>query len=300
MDLNHHAPNDISSSFHQSSNKFQLLHVINSSSDQQSNLPSGPPSHERGHSHWAWCLCCWTPEDLHRRRWLGTAWWYQTGGHGWPQSPSWYGNRLEEDIIRADFRFAPNQWEMALLWYDVSHWLGASLESALYNVRSTHWDPAIFHKYCCFTKHGVLWQIWLGEVLGVHFWYVKILQCGYMEHGLKDVAFHVQKHIALWAICYNPPANLQHATRGTHICGTRCCNYFSMPWSQLTHWGQVMHTWVSKLTIIGSDNGLALARHQAIIWTIAGILLFGPVGTNFSEILLEIYTFLFKKMYSEM
>ena len=34
--------------------------------------------------------------------------------------------------IRADSRFAPSQWEKALLCYDVSNWLGANLESALY------------------------------------------------------------------------------------------------------------------------------------------------------------------------
>ena len=34
--------------------------------------------------------------------------------------------------IRADSRFAHSQWETALLCNDVSHWLGASLESALY------------------------------------------------------------------------------------------------------------------------------------------------------------------------
>ena len=32
---------------------------------------------------------------------------------------------------RADSRFAPSQWEMVLLCNDVSHWLGASLESTL-------------------------------------------------------------------------------------------------------------------------------------------------------------------------
>ena len=32
---------------------------------------------------------------------------------------------------RADTRFAPSQWETALLCNDVSHWLGANLESAL-------------------------------------------------------------------------------------------------------------------------------------------------------------------------
>ena len=33
---------------------------------------------------------------------------------------------------RADSRFAPSQWETALLCNDVSHWLGVSLESVLY------------------------------------------------------------------------------------------------------------------------------------------------------------------------
>ena len=44
----------------------------------------------------------------------------------------------------------------------------------------------------------------------------------------------------------------------------------------LTHWGRVTHICVSKLTIIGSDNGLSPDRRQAIIWTNAGILLIGP------------------------
>ena len=56
----------------------------------------------------------------------------------------------------------------------------------------------------------------------------------------------------------------------------------------LTHLGWVMHMSVSKLTIIGSDNALSLGWHQAIIWTSAGILLIGPLGTNFSGILIEI------------
>ena len=34
-------------------------------------------------------------------------------------------------VSRADFRFAPSQWETVLLCNNVSHWLGANLESAL-------------------------------------------------------------------------------------------------------------------------------------------------------------------------
>ena len=49
-----------------------------------------------------------------------------------------------------------------------------------------------------------------------------------------------------------------------------------------------------------SENGLSPGRHQAIIWTNDGILLIGPLETNFSEILIEIYTFSFKKMYLKM
>ena len=57
------------------------------------------------------------------------------------------------------------------------------------------------------------------------------------------------------------------------------------------------HSCVGNLTIIGSDNGLSPIRRQAIIWTNAGLLSIGPLRTTFSEILIEIHTFSFKKMY---
>ena len=61
-----------------------------------------------------------------------------------------------------------------------------------------------------------------------------------------------------------------------------------------------MHICVSKLTIIGSDNGLLPGRHQAIIWTNAGLLLIQTLGTNFNEFLNEIHAFSFKKMHLKM
>ena len=67
----------------------------------------------------------------------------------------------------------------------------------------------------------------------------------------------------------------------------------------LTHWGRVTLICVGNLPIIGSDNGLSPDRRQAIIWTNAGILLIGPLGTNFSEISIKIITFSFKKMLSK-
>ena len=64
----------------------------------------------------------------------------------------------------------------------------------------------------------------------------------------------------------------------------------------LIHWGRVTHICVGKLSIIDSDNGLSPGRRQAIIWTKAGILWIGPLGTNCSEILIRIQTFSLKKI----
>ena len=57
-----------------------------------------------------------------------------------------------------------------------------------------------------------------------------------------------------------------------------------------------MHICVRDITVISSDYGLSPGRRQAIIWTNAEILLIGPLGTNVSEILIEILIFSFKKM----
>ena len=87
---------------------------------------------------------------------------------------------------------------------------------------------------------------------------------------------------------------------------TKVCHHGGHYWDCVTgtlsylvsHWysprGRVTHTCVSKITTIGLDNGLSLGRRQATIWTSAGILLIGPLGTNFSEILIEIQTYSLK------
>ena len=62
-------------------------------------------------------------------------------------------------------------------------------------------------------------------------------------------------------------------------------------------WGRVTHICVSKLTTIGSDNGLSPGRRQAIIWANAEILLIGPLGINFNEILIKINSVSFTEMH---
>ena len=90
-------------------------------------------------------------------------------------------------------------------------------------------------------------------------------------------------------------SNSYVGTRGKkpigHVYVITCC---------LTHWGRMAHICVVELTIIGSHNGLSPGRRQAIIWTNTGILSIRPLGTNFSEILIEIYTFSFKKIHLKM
>ena len=53
---------------------------------------------------------------------------------------------------------------------------------------------------------------------------------------------------------------------------------------------------VSKLTIIGSDNGLSPGQCQAIICTNAGILLIKKILPNFTEVLSEINIFSFNEI----
>ena len=113
-------------------------------------------------------------------------------------------------------------------------------------------------------------------------------------HNYK--AFHFRHHCR-----YDSPCNCQCCwSKTNHFCvmlGEAHHNYLakSLLW-WLTHCGRVTHICVGELTIIGSDNGLSPERRQAIIWTNAGILLIGPLGTNFSEILIEIQTFSLKKI----
>ena len=57
---------------------------------------------------------------------------------------------------------------------------------------------------------------------------------------------------------------------------------------------------VSSSPSFFANNGLSPGWRQAIVWTNARILLIRPLGTNFSEILIEIHTFTFKKIHLKM
>ena len=86
----------------------------------------------------------------------------------------------------------------------------------------------------------------------------------------------------------------------SQITGTTCFILTAGNDNLLTHWGRVTHICVSKLTIIGSENGLSPGRRQAIIWANDGILLIRTLGTNFSEILGKLHSISFMKMHVKM
>ena len=77
----------------------------------------------------------------------------------------------------------------------------------------------------------------------------------------------------------------------TQVIGKYCSNIGETIYHILTHWGRVTPICVSKITIIGSDNGLSPCRRQAIICTNAEILLIRPLATNFSEISIKFIYF---------
>ena len=58
-----------------------------------------------------------------------------------------------------------------------------------------------------------------------------------------------------------------------------------------SQWGRETNLCAGNLTIIGSDDGLSPDRRQVIIWTNAGMWLFGPWGRNFSDIPIAIHIF---------
>ena len=82
--------------------------------------------------------------------------------------------------------------------------------------------------------------------------------------------------------------------RETHISRLRDFARSGVTTVWLSHWGRLSH--IRKITIIGSDNGLSPGRHQAIIWTNAGLLSIELLGTNFNEIGIKIQPFSYKKI----
>ena len=70
----------------------------------------------------------------------------------------------------------------------------------------------------------------------------------------------------------------------THLMLVNCeADFFWIAAWSFTHWGQVTHICVSKLAIIGSDDGFSPGRRRAIFWTSTDLLLIGILETIWME-----------------
>ena len=116
----------------------------------------------------------------------------------------------------------------------------------------------------------------------------------------RQVTFHV---LSKWTTCRKSGRVVLHCTSFANVCCKSApakymyTQLLMIKTYSISHWGRKTHICINKLTIICSDNGLSPRRRQAIIWPYAGLLLIGPLATNFSEILSKSYTFSFKKMH---
>ena len=104
--------------------------------------------------------------------------------------------------------------------------------------------------------------------------YLHLAKDPFCVHPYLEKIFHLEP----WNLVENCPIDFSFE----HI--YHCFTSISyVVFINLTHWGRVTHICVGKLSIIVSDNGLSPGRRQAIIWTNAGIVLIGALGTNVSE-----------------
>ena len=119
----------------------------------------------------------------------------------------------------------------------------------------------------------------------------------------ENFVWKTNKHPGCFGLDVIETFSSQHmrAIRYFNDIWTNCCwkklwtfsgewKYSILKRGSLSHWGRVTHICGSKLTIVGSGAKPLFP----------GILFIGPVGTRFSEILIEIYTFSFKKMHVKM
>ena len=111
----------------------------------------------------------------------------------------------------------------------------------------------------------------------------KPLPCAFKSHCLMDVYMILMKQTMKNYSSSQLFHNLLNLDRVVNV--------------TLINWDRVTHICTSKLTTISSDNS------SPVTWTVtshAGILLIGRLGTNFSEILIVIKTFQFKKIHLNM
>ena len=128
--------------------------------------------------------------------------------------------------------------------------------------------------WICFRKHKNVFAFWIisRNEIGTVCWLISFL-----AEDRDLFIMHYEYHGVWWL------AHTRSQGISNHGISRLSQNIPVSAHEGLTFWGRVAHICLSKLIIIDSDNGLYPGRHQCIVWTDAGILLFGPLEINFSE-----------------
>ena len=172
-------------------------------------------------------------------------------------------------------------------------WFLVGDESAILFLRRWWWQPGRSTQR--FTLKGETgWLAYMGLLNGI--WLIVLCAGPMLRQDSNFASLYRQLYCHLWGARLSADIVLTPKVYMYFFQNDMGLEWFYWQVVDLTHWGRVTHICVSKQTIIGSDNGLSPGRRQAIIWTNAGFLLIGPLGTNFNEILIKILTFSFKKM----
>ena len=176
-------------------------------------------------------------------------------------------------------------WLRDIDWLRLSSQTGHVWSSQIFQINSIIWVPLKTWFHSNFVERAMQFSTWEKENVPPPSWPSHVQNFNIADFDLDYLVTQILKFVNFVPVSHHTKHFFHSASQ---------LNFY------LTHWGRVMHICVGKQTIIGLDNGLAPSRRQAIIWTNAGLLLIGPLGTNFSEILIWIQTFSFKKMHLKM
>ena len=98
-----------------------------------------------------------------------------------------------------------------------------------------------------------------------------------------------------WDLFFISASYRMHSNYGAHEL-LPLCQHSNINWTPKMCHIYAPVNWV----IVDSDDGLSPNQRQTIFWTNADLLAIWPLGTNFSEICIEIQDFSFKKMHLKM
>ena len=261
----------------------------------------------------------------------GLCWWRVPEGIGPMHRPIWFDFSLPNKSIATHFikSLIVVWWPVAFCGIENLHYSSHKTFSALLHywpfVWAIHQSLAnSSHKGSMIQSLYVFFVVSVGKLLSANSWVASDLWC----YGIHNCCNYIRCEEACKSLCtcikyetwLGHKFHLPYAYFITAaFCIELCCIFVTNIWTilhrelaiyyikpqwlleaytclflsviPLTHWGRVTHICDCKLTVISSDNGLSPGRHQAIIWTNAGILLIGPLATNCNEIFIEIHIF---------